>query len=599
MMIPHNASSKGRDRIAAGAIAAMTLLAYLPAMRAGFVFDDFAYLHDNPTLTGLGGLRAIWFDLRALSQYYPMVFTTFWIEHQLWGLNPAGYHAVNILLHAANAILVWLVLRRLAVPGAWLAAAIFAVHPVHVESVAWVAERKNVLSTLFYLLAALAYLRFATIRGPVDESKVAESPWGWYGAAVLLFAAALLSKTITCTFPAAILLVLWWKRGRLGWRDVAPLLPLFAMAIAAGLITTWAEKHMSGARGELYAFTLPERCLIAGRALWFYLYKLVWPTHLSFIYPRWNVDVHSWSQYLFPLAAILVPLVLLAARRVIGRGPAAACLFFWGTMLPVLGFVNIAFMRLSFVADHFVYLADIGIIALFAAGLTRILNRTTPPDGPPSGTSTGRPARSTRAVTVAILGVLTVLTWRQATYYMTAESLWRHTLAANPDSPEVCSNLSESCVDLGHADEAVLYAERALRLRPDYPEAWINLGNGLHLQGRADEAVAAFRKAIEIDPRGAMAYNNLGNVLIDLGRADEAVTPLLKAIELSPNLAIAYNNLGRAQVARGHLDEAIAAFRKAIECSPGLSQAQRNLALAMKQKMEREGGSRPSPSDLP
>jgi hypothetical protein len=349
--------------IRALALVVMTLVAYAPALRDGFVWDDDQHVTENPTLTSLAGLQRIWLDPTALPQYYPMVHTTFWVERHLWGLRPFGYHLVNVLLHLANAFLLWYLLEHLAVRGAWLAAAIFALHPVHVESVAWITERKNVLSGLFYLLAGACFLRFLGLLGGVTRR------WSWYVAGFVLFLCALLSKTVTATLPLALFLVLWWKRDRVRGRDVAPLVPPLAVGVAFGLVTLWIERHHVGAQGDLFTLSPLSRWLLAGRALWFYASKIVWPSRLSFFYPRWPVDPAVGWQYLFPLAAASVVVSLWVARRRIGKAPSAAVAFFAVTLFPALGFFDVYPMRFSWVADHFVYLASAGLIALVAAAV--------------------------------------------------------------------------------------------------------------------------------------------------------------------------------------------------------------------------------------
>src|SRR5437870_3711674 len=371
------------------ALVLLVVATYLPALRAGFIWDDDAYVTANATLRSFDGLRRIWLEPGAVPQYYPLTFTSLWLDYHLWGLHPLGYHLVNVLLHAANAILVWLVGRRLALPGAWFAAAVFAVHPVHVESVAWVTERKNVLSGALYLAAFLAYLR------------AAGGARGAYGLALGLFVGALLAKTVTCTLPVVLLLVLWWRNGRV---DVAPLLPFFVLGAAAGFVTAWTEGHHVGATGELWRLSLPDRCLIAGRALWFYAAKLAWPHPLAFIYARWHVDAAVWWQYLFPLAAAATVAALHLARGRIGSGPLVAALCYVATLAPAPGFVNVYPMRYSFVADHFHYLASLPPIALAAAGATRL----------------PRP----QVIGAGVLLALGTLAWRQALVYRDAETIW-------------------------------------------------------------------------------------------------------------------------------------------------------------------------------
>jgi hypothetical protein len=283
-----------REWILGGLLLLIILAAYQQVWHAGYIWDDDSYVTKNATLRDLHGLWRIWFEVAATPQYYPLVHTSFWIEHHLWGLNPLGYHLVNLVLHALGAILLWRGLLRLGIPGAWLAAAIFAVHPVEVESVAWITERKNVLSAVFYFAAALTYLRFETAR---DEKDQAGQRWYLYFASLFLFVLALLSKTVACSLPAALLLVRWWKSGRIKWRDILALLPFFAFGLGLGLLTAWLEKHHVRAEGEEWALTFGQRFLIAGRALWFYASKLLWPANLIFIYPRWDVSAaFGWAE---------------------------------------------------------------------------------------------------------------------------------------------------------------------------------------------------------------------------------------------------------------------------------------------------------------
>lgn len=350
-------------------LAVSVFIAYQPVLRGGFIWDDDDYVTNNWTLHDFNGLKHIWFDTQATPQYYPLVHTTFWLEYHAWKLNPVGYHVVNVLLHALGSILLWRVLKRLELPGAWLAAAVFALHPVNVESVAWITERKNVLSAVFFFAAAWAYLRFA------GESEGKKRRWSWWLAALCLFVCALLSKTVACSLPAVLLLVRWWKKKRLQAGDVLPMVPFFIAGLWLGLQTARLEEHHVGASGAEWSFSLGERCLIAGRALWFYAGKLVWPVKLTFVYPRWQMDAGIWWQWLFPAAALAIVATLWFARKRIGRGPLVAVLVFAGALFPALGFVNVYPMRFSFVADHFQYLASIGIIVLVTNGMMITLGR--------------------------------------------------------------------------------------------------------------------------------------------------------------------------------------------------------------------------------
>ena len=342
-----------------------TFAAYYPAWHGGLLWDDDAHV-TRSELRSAAGLWRIWFDLGATQQYYPLTHSAYWAQYQVFGDATFGYHAANIALHALSAFLLALTLRRLDVPGAWLAAGVFALHPVHVESVAWITELKNTLSGVFYLGSALAYVRFDDRR----ESR-------HYAAALILFVLALLGKTVTATLPAALLVVLWWRRGHLRWRaNVRPLVPFFVIGAAAGLTTAWVEETLIGARGAGFELTVIERCLVAGRAVWFYLGTLVWPANLTFVYPRWQIDPQELTQFLYPLAVIALLAALWLLRNRV-RAPLAALLIFCGTLLPALGFLNVYPFRYSYVADHFQYLASIPILTLIAAAVTIALGRHT------------------------------------------------------------------------------------------------------------------------------------------------------------------------------------------------------------------------------
>ncbi len=601
------ADASPRSPLASGlALIVCTVLAYLPALRDGYVWDDDLHLTLSQVLRGFDGLRRIWFDLSATPQYYPLVHTGYWVEFHLWGLRPMGFHAVNILLHGLSAVLLWRVLLRLEVPWAWLCAAIFALHPVEVESVAWVTERKNTLSAVFYFASALTYLRFALpgpavgagAQGRSDETGNMRLYWLSLG----LFVAALLSKTAICTLPAALLLVLWWKRGRIERRDVMLQLPFFAVALGMGVLTTWIERFHAGAAGADWAWTPPERLLIAGRALWVYSEKIVVPLRLAFVYPKWTVQAGAWWQWLFPLGAAVVIAGLWAARARIGRGPLVAVLFFAGTLAPALGFINIYYMRYSFVADHFQYVASVGLIALCAAGLARL----------------------PRQAAAAVLLVLGVLTWRQTLIYRDIETIWRDTLRKNPDSwlannnlgaalahqgrsaeamtlfttaarvepghAETFNDIGNLLLDQGALDEAIANYRRAIALNPGYPDPRNSLGIALARQGKMDEAVASLREAIAAAPLYATAHVNLGHVYRMQGKLDDAITEYLEARRLTPASASVYNDLGVALDERGRAGEAIQAFRESIRLDPGSASAHFNLARKLLEQRNAQEG---------
>src|ERR1700682_1122854 len=280
--------------IFAAVLIAVTFLVYQPAWNGKPLLDDNDHMANTPQLRSFQGLSDLWFAPHTTRQYHPLLDTVYWLEDKLWGQFVLGYHLLSIVIDAVSALLLFAILRRLKIPGAWLAAAVFALHPVHVESVAWMVELKNTLSGFFFLTALLAYLQF-------DEKRTAK----WYTLVVVLFTMGVLVKAIVATLPAVVLLIFWWQRGKLEWkRDVRPLIPFLVLGVAAGIFTAWMERALSGAEGEEFEFSAFDRILIAGRAFWFYIGKLFWPTRLSLIYPRWKIDSAVWWQYLFPLSTL-------------------------------------------------------------------------------------------------------------------------------------------------------------------------------------------------------------------------------------------------------------------------------------------------------
>jgi len=561
-----------------------TLVVYIPAIRGDYIWDDDYYVTHNDTLTSVEGLGRIWFEVGATVQYYPLVFTTFWLEYRLWELDPTGYHVVNILLHAGSAVLLFFVLRRLSVRAALVAAAVFALHPVHVESVAWITERKNVLSGFFYMSSLLLYLRFAGIG---DNDSADKRPWGLYVASLILYGCALLSKTVTCSLPAAILLLLWWKCKRLAASDIVPLLPMFAVGLALGLTTAWVEREHVGATGAMWTFSAFDRLLIAGRALWFYAAKLVWPVGLSFNYAKWHIDDTVWWQYLFPFFASLLVVALWRLRSRIGKGPLVAALLFGGTLFPALGFVDIYPMRFSFVADHFQYLASIAFTTLLVVaashGMDRFIGRA--PARARAGSDAHHGYPGGRVVAATVLVVLAVLTWRQAGVYRNQETLWHDTLKKNPTSWMAHNNLGTFLSDRGRTDEAFDHFESALKLRDDYVLAHKNLGDLLMMRGHLAEAESQFRRANELEPRYADAYSSLGVCLSQQGRLDEAIAALRKSVEVKPGYTAGYINLGLTLAGLRRFEEAVAAYRQAVESNPASAEAYFNMGNALQSLM--------------
>jgi Flp pilus assembly protein TadD len=538
---------------------ACLVVAYLPALAGGTVWDDDRHITSG-ALQSLDGLRRIWFELGATQQYYPLLHSAFWVEHRLWGDAPLGYHLVNAGWHGIAAILVVVLCQRLAIRGAWLAGFIFALHPMAVESVAWISEQKNTLSLVFYLLAALGWLQF-------DQRRRARD----YLAASAFFALALATKTVTATLPGALLVIVWWHRGRIDWRrDVVPLLPWVAVAATSGLTTAWVERRLIGAEGAEFDLDAMQRVLLAGRDVAHYLVTLAWPTRLAFMYPRWSIDAGSAWQYAYPAGAVALGIGLWLERAG-SRAPLAAYLLLLGSLFPVLGFVNVYPFRYSYVADHFQYLASIGPMVLAAAALTMMMDRWSSP-------------AARRLAVASLVAGLGALTWQQSANYRDAETLWRATIAVNPGSWMAHHNLGRL---LSRAPDglpaAIAQYEETLRLKPDHGRAHYALGVALQRVGRNTEAVPHFEAALRLEPGNNLIVANASYLLgVELmrtpARAGEAAALFAEAARRKPDVAETRNALGEALLASGRPDEARAEFETALRLSPGDARALANLA---------------------
>ena len=540
-----------------------TVIAYQPAWRAGFIWDDDVYVTTNPLLTAPDGFGRIWFSMDSPSQYFPLTYTVFRLEHGLWGLNPAGYHWVNILLHAANALLVWQLLKRLGVPGAWLAAAIFALHPVEVESVAWVTELKSVLSLFFILLALLAWIEF------IGE----QSKRFWYWLALIFFAFALFSKTTACTLPAALLLILWLKKKRIDWRRLTQVVPFLAMGVGMGLLTIWWERFHQGTQGKLFSMGLTERILVASRAVWFYAGKLFWPVNLTFSYPKWTINPADPLAYGWLAAGVGFCAAIYFARRLAGRSVEVAVLFFVATLIPLLGFIMLYTFRYTFVADHYQYVASIGLIALAAAGMTIVLSKweKTKPLLKP-------------AVCGMLLLTLGTMTWRQCRMYADEETLWQTTIQKNPDSWAAFANLGDHSIKNGKLDEAIVCYQKLLEFQPGDASTYVSIGAAFLQKGQTDKAASYFERTLEANPNPAdyaEACNNLGYIFAIKGRLDQAIVCYYKAIESKPDIVSTYLNLGLALAREEKWDKAIESYHEALQLDPNHASVYTHLATAL------------------
>lgn len=497
-------------------LAAAIGLAYLRVWHCGFIWDDDDHLTSNPCIVGPLGFPAIWTSSKAV--YYPLVLTSFWLQHKLWGLNPLPYHVVNVALHACAALLLWRVLVRLRVWGAWLGAALWALHPVQVESVAWITEQKNTQSSIFYLLCILAFLRWH-----------AEQPArpGRYALALLCAVLAILSKSSTVMLPVVLGLCAWWVDGQWRRRTGLALLPFAFVSFAASLWTIWEQKYANHALGAEWSQSWPQRMVVAGKDIWFYLGKLAWPRPLIFIYPRWNPDPGHLSSYLPLMAAALFLALLWFLREGRLRPVFFAVAYFVVSLFPVLGFFNVYFFRYSFVGDHFQYLASMGPLALAGSAVAALCSLA-----PPAARATARTCAA------ALLLIPTgLLTWLQCGVYFNLETLWRSTLAANPAAFIAHYDLADVLVHEGHLDEAALQYREQLALMPASVEAAGNLANILLMQGHIAAAVAQYEKLLTLDPSSSQAHGNLSAALLREGRMEEAIAHARTAVQLEAKAA--------------------------------------------------------------
>ena len=572
----------------AALLIAFVFIAYVKVFRADFIWDDESHLTQNPCVVGPLGLKEIWTSTQAV--YYPLVLTTFWTLHKFIGLNPFPYHLLNVLLHAASAILLWRILQLLKIRGAWLGAALWALHPVMVQSVAWVTELKNTQSCLFYLLSIFFFLKWneapRTTRISTIEDKEEMFPnhprnpcYPRFILSLFFFVLATLSKPSVVMLPVVLALCLWWWRGRIGWKDAVSLIPFLLISALASAWTIWEQKFHASAVGPEWAQSWPERLIIAGRAIWFYLAKLFWPHPLIFIYPRWEIHPSQWMAYLPLLAATAGLIVLRLLPGKSGRAAFFAAAYYVISLLPVLGFFDVYFFRYSFVSDHFQYLASMGPLALAGAAMTEGFGRLA------GAASLSRGVVFLRVgLCTIVLVLLAVLTWQQSATYHDLITLYTRTLAKNPSCWMAHYNLGIALHDRGETDDAMTHYREAIALRPLYVEAHYNLARLLAEKHEFADAIDHYEAALTINPTDAEAHNNLGVTLFQSGRVDDAIAHYEKALVIRTDYADASCNLADALLSKGDIDGAIARYLACVAVLPNNADAQYNLASALFRK---------------
>jgi len=543
-------------------IAVIVFAIYLPSLRGGTLFDDESLIHSK-LVKSPGGLFRIWFSTES-TDYWPVTNTMFWIEHRLFGNRLAVYRAVNLAVHIADSLLVWLLLRQLSIPGSFLAALLFAVHPVNVGSVAWVSQLKNLLAMLFALLATLWYMRSGAVDAPT-ERFFSRGAGGWYWLSMASFVAAMLSKGSIAVLPLVLLLVVWWKRGEIRTSDWLRVAPLFSIAIVLTAANLWFRGH--GGEVAIRDADALQRILGAAGAVWFYLYKSLVPIKLLFFYPQWDIDPRDAVWWLPLLAAVAATAVLSWKRGTQwGRPLLFAWAFFCVSLLPVMGLVDVGYMQYSPVANHYAHLALIGVVALAGAGWA-LWNR--------------RQAKVSDTFFTCLVCVLAISTWLQARLYGNPVKLYQASLEGNPDSAVAHNMLGFELDAAGQSEAACSQYEAAAKLNPKDGLAHNNWGLALEKLNRLDEAVAQYEQAAQLRPHDPDPFTNVGNLMVKVGRPQQAVRSLQHAIDLRSDSSKAYSNMGTALAALGRLPDAIKQFEKAVELDRDNAMAHYNWALAL------------------
>ncbi len=563
-----------------------TLAVYAKVINYQFInYDDGLYVTDNPMVQGgltLPGLIGA-FTSTCAGLWHPVTMLSHMLDCQLFGLHPGGHHLTSLLFHTANALLLFLWLQRTtgALGPSFLVAALFALHPLHVESVAWVAERKDVLSTFFWLLTMWAYVWYV------------ESPgFRRYLLILACFILGLMAKPMLVTLPLVLLLLDYWplhrwtsnrsatvspskgpsrvspdrktQQGvsikRLAWEKA----PLFALAALFTIVTFFAEKEV-GAVTSLRDLALTSRLANVMVAYVSYLGQMFWPAHLAVLYP---LPMHSLPIWQAPAAGLALAVLTFLALRQARRHPYLPVGWLWylGTLLPVIGLVQVGVQAM---ADRYTYVPFIGLFIVVVWGMADL------------GARWRVPRLLLPVGAGVVLSALMICTWVQVSYWRDSISLYEHTLKVTSSNPLIQSNLGVVLAAQGKMDQAMAHFAEALRLKPDLAKTHNNLGLVLVAQGKMDQAMAQYAEALRLKPDYAEAHNNLGLALAAQGKMDQAVAQYAEALRLKPDLADAHNNLGLALAAQDKMDQAVAQYAEALRLKPDLAKAHNNLGLAL------------------
>ncbi len=574
------------------AIISLVSISYWPILSAGYIWDDDNYVTNNPTLNSWQGLKDIWLKPGAVPQYYPLVHTTYWLEYRLWGHNPLGFHIVNIILHILNVIVLWRILKKLHLPWAILTCILFAIHPINVESVAWITERKNVLSGLLYLIALNLYIDYLR---PIKSDYKRNNRSSIYLLVFAFYLGALLSKTIACSLPMLIIILQWWQGIKIEKKTILAILPFFIVGLIMALITINMEHKIVGAVGKEWQFSLTERFLIASHNWWFYPYKLIWPETLIFFYPQWQVNPGDIRQYLCLLFFILSLLTTIYCLKFGNKAPVTMMMAYTIMIFPALGFINVYPMRYSFVADHFLYLAGIPLITSVVAGIQKvyIIMGYEIKVSKFSFISPLTMIQSLKGVLpyfpiVVVLIVLSFLSWVRCHAFQSEEKLWLDTIAKNRTAWMAHNNLGLLLESHGSPERAVLHYQEAIKIKPDHAGAYANLASAWGKLGNHQQTLENYKLALSHKPNDIHILNNLGNYLSRTGDWEKAIMVYLTALKLNPNSLDLHNNIGNAYAASGNITKAIIAYNNALKINANSFETHYNLAIAYQLSSEIE-----------
>jgi len=522
-----------------------TLIAFEPLRLNQFIrYDDNDYITENQHVQGGLNLKSIkWaFTSTNAANWHPLTWLSHIIDCRLFGLNPKWHHLVNLLFHIANTLLLFWVLKDMtgAIWQSAFVAGLFALHPLHVESVAWAAERKDVLSTLFWLLTMASYVHYA--RGGGAK---------WYTMTLFLFAMGLMAKPMLVTLPFVLLLLDYWPLNRLTRQTVFEKLPFFALSTASSIVTFFAQRS-GGAVVNIDLLPLSMRLANTPVSYIKYIGKMFWPTKLAVLYPYFGDKLSAWlvaTSVLILLAVTILVVRLSSKHRYLPVG------WFWylGTLVPVIGLVQVGNQPL---ADRYTYVPLTGLFIIAAWVLPELL----------AGWRHRKLLLGLSAASVLL--ILSVCTFSQVSRWRDSITLYEHTIAVTSDNVFAHYNLGIALASQGRANEAINHYRQAIKIRPDYFEAYNNLGNLLSEQGKRDEAISNYRRVLEIKPDDAAAHYNLGVLLAQQGKFGDAIDNFNQALKAKPDYAEAYNNLGNTLLALNRLDEAVACYRQALHFKP-------------------------------